>query len=150
MSARPGRSCKVTLGSAQVLGIGTWKLSGINIDQLDDTEFGATWKSFQFGLKDGGQISFDGFARPEDTTGQEILRTANLEATNITTLRLYLDATSYFVPCQTTGYFSPTNTTGAGTRASYVNITSYDISVDKSGLASISFTAKVSGVMALV
>jgi hypothetical protein len=150
MAARVGKNCKVTLGSAQVLGIGTWKLSGISLDELDDTEFGATWKSFQFGLKDGGQISFDGFARPEDTTGQEILRTANLEATNITTLRLYLDATSYFVPCQTTGYFSPTNTTGAGTRASYVNITSYDISVDKSGLASISFTAKVSGVMALV
>jgi len=69
----------------------------------------------------------------------------------LTSLRLYVDNTSYYEPCQTAGYFAPgTLSTGQDTPASHVNITTYDISMDKAGLATISFTGKVSGVMVLI
>lgn len=150
MSKRIGNKCKVMLGSNTVVGMGTWTLNGITADKIEVTAFGDNWKSYMFGLKDGGEISFDGFYDPDDSTGQDALRLANLYNSNLTSLRLYIDNTSYFVPCQTTGYFSPTVTTGAPTRSSYVNITSYDVKADKSNVAQCSFKATVSGLMVLV
>lgn len=150
MAKKKGKDMKVALGSDKVLGMGTWNLSGITSDQLEITEFGDDWKKFMFGLKDGGQISFNGLYDPDDVSGQDALRAANLNETDVTTLRLYIDNTSYFEPCQTTGYWSPSDTTGNPTVLSYVNITAYDISGDKSGLGQCSFTAKMSGCMVLV
>ena len=150
MATKLGKDCKVALGTASVVGMGTWNLSGITSDSLEDTEFGDQWKTFKFGMKDGGQVTFNGLFDPADTTGQEVLKAANLDNTNITNLRLYVDNTSYYEPCQTTGYWSPSDTTGNPTVLSHVNITSYDVSADKSGLMQTSFTAKVSGCMVLV
>lgn len=150
MSTLVGKDCKVAIGSHQILGLGTWSMPGISTDQLEDTEFGDNWKTFKFGLKDGGDVTFAGLGRPDDETGQQALMDANLEATELSNLRLFCDNTSYYEPCQTTGYFSPYNTTGASTKLSYANITAYSIDSDKSGLVNISFTAKVSGVMVLV
>jgi len=101
-------------------------------------------------MKDGGTVAFSGLFKPTDETGQQALLDANLENTDITTMRLYIDNTSYFVPCQTTGYFSPYNTTGASTKLSHVNVTSFNVNADKSGLMQIDFSCKVSGVMVLV
>ena len=150
MSKRVGKDCAVKIGTNTVVGMGTWTMSGITADQLETTEFLSEWKEYDFGLKDGGAISFNGLADPDDTTGQEALREANVENTDLTTLRLYVDNTSYYEPCQTTGYLSPSTTTGAATVASHVNIVSYDISADKAGMLQCSFSAKVSGVMVLV
>jgi len=150
MGFKKGKDCKVTLGANSVVGMGTWSLSGITSDQLEDTEFGDEWKTYAFGMKDGGQITFNGLFDPADTTGQDVLKAANLDNTNITNLRLYVDNTSYYTPCATAGYWSPSDTTGNDTPVSHVNITSYDISADKSGLMQTSFTAKVSGCMVLV
>ncbi len=150
MGKRIGNKCKVTLGANQVVAIGSWSLNGIQADQVEVTALGDDWKSFMFGLKDGGDVTFDGFYDPDDSTGQEVLRLANLNNNNVTQLRLYIDNTSYFTPCQTTGYFSPANSTGAPTRLSYLNITSYDVKADKAGVMQSSFKAKVSGCMVLV
>ena len=150
MAIKVGKDCKVTLGSDTIVGMGTWSVSGITADQLESSAFGDNWKTYEFGMKDGGTISFNGLYDPADTTGQEELMQANIENTDITTLRLYVDNTSYLEPCQTTGYFSPSTTTGNDTELSHVNVTSYDINSDKSGLMSVSFMAKVSGVMVLV
>lgn len=150
MASKVGKNCKVMLGSNVVLGIGDWRLSGISADMLEDTAFGDEWKKFKFGMKDGGTISFSGQLHPDDADGQLKLMEANLEGSQLTDLRLYVDNTSYFEPCQTTGYFNPSVTSGAGTQLSYVNITSFDISSDKSGLLNVSFEGKVSGVMVLV
>lgn len=145
-----GKDGKVTLGSNTVVGMGTWSLDGIQVEEFDASAFGDTWKQFAYGMKDGGSVSFNGHYTPTDTTGQQALQQANLYNSNLTDLRLYVNNTSYFVPCQTTGYFSPTLTTGAPTKASSVTITSFNIGMDKSGLGTISFTGKVSGVMVLV
>ena len=148
--SKSGKNCKVALGTYQVLGLGTWSINGISSEQFDNSEFGDNWKTYLFGMKDGGNVSVSGLFKPADETGQEELRLANLENTDISNLRLYVDNTSYFEPCQTTGYFSPFNTTGADTQLSYVNVTSYNAKADKSGLLQTDFTCKVSGCMVLV
>ena len=149
MSYKSGKDCKVSLGAATIVGMGSWSLSGITADKMDTSAFNDNWKSFEFGMKDGGTIEFSGLADPADVTGQEALELANIANTDITTLRLYVDDTSYYEPCQTTGYFSPANTTGLDTRLSRVNVTSYSKNVEKSGMMQVSFTCKVSGLMVL-
>jgi len=151
MAVKVGHLGKVTLGASTIVGMGTWSLSGITADQMESSAFGQNWKTYEFGMKDGGQISFNGFLDPADVTGQTALQRANIENTDLTSLRLYVDSTSYYEPCQTTYYFAPNSlSTGNDTILSNVNITSYDISMDKAGLATISFTAKVSGLMVLI
>lgn len=150
MAKKSGKDCKVALGTSTVVGMGTWAISGITADQMDASAFNDNWKTFEFGMKDGGTVTFSGLADPADTTGQEVLELANLANSDITTLRLYIDDTSYYEPCQTTGYFSPSNTTGIDTVKSHVNVTSFNINADKADLLKIDFSCKVSGVMVLV
>jgi hypothetical protein len=145
-----GKDGKVTLGTNTVVGMGTWSIDGIATDEFDASAFGDTWKKFEYGMKDGGSVSFNGHYDPTDTTGQQALQQANLYNSALTNLRLYIDNTSYFEPCQTAGYFSPTLTTGAPTKTSNVRITTFQVGMDKGGLGTTSFTAKVSGVMVLV
>jgi hypothetical protein len=83
MAFKSGKDCKVTLGSNTVVGMGTWSISGITADQMDASAFGDNWKSFEFGMKDGGTITFSGIADPADTTGQEALQLANLNNTDL-------------------------------------------------------------------
>lgn len=149
-SPKSGRYCAVKIGTNTVLGQGTWSLNGVTADQMDASEFGLTWKRFEFGMMDGGTVAFSGLFDPADITGQEALREANIENTDLTTIRLYIDNTSYYEPCQTTGYLSPTTTSGASTELSLVNVISWDVSADKSGLMQGSFNLKVTGTMVLV
>ncbi len=145
-----GKDGKVTLGAVTVAGMGTWSYDGITTEEFDSSEFGDEWKTFEYGMKDGGSVSFNGHYEPTDTTGQQVLQQANLYNSGLTDLRLYVDNTSYYTPCATTGYFSPTLTTGAPTVLSSVNITAFNVGLDKSGLGTTSFTAKVSGLLVLV
>ena len=151
MAVKVGHLGAVKLGTTTVLGMGTWSISGVTADQLESSVFGDNWKTYEFGMKDGGQVTFNGFLDPADDTGQSVLQQYNMDNTDVTSLRLYVDNTSWYEPNQTTGYFSPDAdmTTNQDTPVSLVNIISYDIGTDKSGLATVSFTAKVSGVMVL-
>ena len=147
---KSGKDCKVTKGASTIVGMGTWAITGITADQIDTSAMGDNWKTFEFGMKDGGTITFSGLYDAADTTGREALELANIANTDITDLYLYIDDTSYFAPCQTTGYHSPTNTTGNDTIVSWVNITDYSITADKADVVKIDFTAKVSGMMVLI
>ena len=147
--AKPGKDGKVTLGANTIVGIGTWSLDGIQVEEFDASSFGDTWKQFEYGMKDGGTISFNGHYTPTDTTGQQMLQQANLYNSDLTNIRLYIDSVSYWAPCSSAGYFSPQLTSTAPTKVSTVTITAFNIGTDKSGLETISFTGKVSGVMCL-
>ena len=151
MAFKVGRDCKVTLGANTIVGMGTWSFDGISSDSLEATSFGDYWKKFEFGLNDGGTISFSGLYDPADSTGQGVLRATNLNKSDISNVRLYVDQTSYYEPCQTTGYFGPgALSTGYETVKSWVNVTSFNVKADKSGLMTSDFQLKVSGVMVLV
>ena len=150
MAKKVGKDAKVSLGTDTVVAMGTWALNGIQVDKFDVSAFGDNWKQYEYGMKDGGQLTFNGHYDPADTTGQQALQQANLYNSDLTNLRFYIDNTSYFEPCQSTGYFSPNLTTGADTKLSHVNITAFNINMDKAGVGAIDFTADVSGCMVLV
>lgn len=138
MAASQGRNCKVTnVGATKILGMGTWSINGITVDQLEDTEFGDSYKTFLYGLKDGGTVSFNGYYDKADATGQTLLRTAHDNATELTDLRFYVDSVSYWRPNST------------GSPSSNIVITSHDIGADKGALVQCSFTGKVNGKMTL-
>ena len=152
MASYVGYLGKVALGSTTVVGMGTWSMPGISVDQLDASAFLDTWKQYLFGMKDGGTVTFNGHLNMADTTGQQVLVAANAKNSNLPSLRFYMDSVSYWVPNQTTDYLGPgILSTGMGTPGlCSVNITAMTIGMDKSGLGTISFTAKVNGCMALV
>lgn len=150
MSKKVGKDADVKLGTDAIVGMGTWSMDGIVTEEFDASEFGDEWKDYLYGMKDGGSISFNGHYDPADTTGQQALQQANLYNSALTNLRLYIDNTSYFEPCQTTGYFSPNLTENAPTELSSVTITGLTVNQDKSALGQISFTGKVSGCMVLI
>jgi len=137
MSFGPGKNCKVTLGSDKVLGMGVVSLSGVETDLLDKTQFGDDWKQWENGLKDGGELTFNGMYDPADSTGQDVLRTANENDTQVTDIRFYVDANSYWTPKTT----SP---------ASYVLVTGWNVEASKDGMVECSFTCKISGAMELL
>ena len=139
MSVKLGRWGKVTVGSVTVAGLGNWSIEGISVDQIETSAFGSVWKTFEAGMLDGGTLSFSGNFDPDDVSGQELLRDANLNATHMTSMRFYVDSTSYFEADQTS--VSP---------KSYVVITSWNVSTDKSGVAQTTFSGKVSGRMRLI
>ena len=145
-NALVGKDGKVALGANKVVGQGAWSLNLGSTDEFDASEFGDEWEMIKYGMRRGGTISFNGHYYPADNTGQGELESAFVLGTDLTDLRLYFNSTSYWRPNRTAGYWSPTLTTGAGTPVSTVRITSCDIGMDKSGLGTISFTAKPSGV----
>ena len=150
MSLRSGRDQVVKLGTATVVGMGTWSIDGIAADQMDKSALGDDWKSFEFGMKDGGSVTFSGLCDPDDVTGQDVLRAANANNTDITDIRFYTDDTSYYAPCRTTGWLTPADTTGNDTILSNVNVTSFSVSADKADMLKTSFTCKISGCMVFV
>ena len=150
MGKKVGKDCSVKLGANTIVYMGTWTIGGVDTDMHETTSFGDDWKVYNFGLHDGGQITFNGFYDPADNTGQMTLVEYNIDNTDISNLKLYVDNTSYFEPCQTTGYASCHAISGHDTQFSHVNITSFEVNADKSGMVNVSFTAKVSGAMVLV
>ena len=73
-----GRECKVTLGSNQILGMGTWTISGGSYGELDDTEFGDDSEQILHGIRTGGEVTFSGKYKADDTQGQEMIKSAFL------------------------------------------------------------------------
>lgn len=138
MGFKTGKNAKVTLGANTVVGMGNWRLDGIATDLLETTAFGDTAKQFVTGLLDYGNVSFGGLYDPADTTGQDVLRSANKNANKVTNIRLYVDNTSYWTPDVTT------------LAAAGMYVQSYNIGMDKSGMGTTEFTGKATGPWALV
>ena len=147
-ASKVGRSAKVTMGANNVLGMGTWKIGGSQVDELDDSEFGDDWEQYLLGIIKGGNVTFTGLYKVNDTQGQDMLRQAFYYKSDITDIRFYVDDSSYYTPNSTTKV-------GGGLPAespvSVINITSEpEISFDKSGLGQVSFSGRVKGVMRLI
>ena len=141
-----GKNMKVTLGANTVVGMGTWSINDGSVEEVDDTEFGDNFKTFVFGIHDGGTISFSGHHDPADTTAQELIRQAKNDDSAMNSIRLYVDNTSYYTANQTTSYWSPANTSAALLSfPATLYITGCELGGDKSGMGSISFEGKLSG-----
>jgi hypothetical protein len=136
MAVYTGRYAKVAFGTTAVGGQGKWSLDGITVDTLDTTAFGDTAKQFAMGLTDYGTLTFGGNYDYTDT-GQNTLVSANINASKIANLRLYVDNTTYWVP----------DTTSVGAAGMYIQ--SVKITQDINGLGKIDVTAKLTGPLKL-
>jgi len=132
MASKSGFAAKVTMGTYTIAGMGTWSMDGVTRETIEDTAFGDTIKSFVFGFMDGGSLSFDGNYDPADSTGQDILNSAcvNASALGSGSIRLYIDNTSYWT---------------IGSTGELLVTKAKAITMDKNGLGKVSFSAKVSG-----
>ena len=148
LESKIGIDCKVAIGTATIVGLGTWSFSGGSYAELDDTDFGDDDNRILRGLRTGGTVTFTGSYKKDDTTGQDKIRDAYWLKSDLTTLRFYVDDTSYYTPNSTTA-------AGGGlpaeTMVSHIKIlTEPNISVDKAGLATIEFEGKIEGAMRLI
>ena len=148
MTSMPGRSCKVTMGANNVLGMGTWEIGGGSVTELDTTEFGNDYSEIQLGIVTGGNVTFSGVYKKGDTQGQDLIRAAFYYKSDITDIRFYVDSVSYYTPNSTTA-------AGGGlpaeSQVSYINIVSEpSITADMADIVKISFTGKLSGVMRFI
>lgn len=144
MSVKVGKNASVRMGAVAVAEMGTWSLDGITNELLDSTAFGDEYKEYVLGVGDWGGISFNGSFDMTDTAGQLLLDSAHKNKTVLTSIRLYIDNTSYYIP-------NTNITTGSGGVASAgVLMQTIAISFDKSGIGTISFSAKCTGPMILL
>jgi len=142
-----GKNSKVSIGANQVLGIGTWSIGGGSVATLDDTEFGDEHQDLVLGLFTGGTVSFSGLHKIDDATGQQLLIEAYHKRSAFPDIRFWCDAVSFYMPNSSTA-------AGGGIPAaspiSKIYLASEpQIGMDRSGLASISFSGIVVGVMRL-
>ena len=151
MAKYVGKDCTVKVDDVDVVGMGTWTMNGVATEKFDQSQFLDEWKTYLFGMKEGGTVSFNGHCDLADVTGQRALLAANVLNSALTNVKFYVDGTSYWEPCQTSGFFaSGAYSTGMGTPDSDLHITEWNIGADKSGIVSISFTADINGAMVLV
>lgn len=137
--SKAGYAGKVTLGANKVLGMGVWSWSGHNVDLLEDVEFTDDYDDFIYGLLHCGKVSFNGNYKKDDTQGQDLLRSAMINRSNLTDIRFYVDSVSYYTPNSTTaaGGGLP-----AGTAVGHCKVESMDVNFDRTALGSISFTVQ--------
>ena len=140
-----GIKCKVTIGDDKVVGIGNWHVSRGTVDSFDASQFGDNWEMLRYGIKRDASISFNGNFFPDDNDGQGAVERAYIQGTDLPDIRFYYNDDDFLGPNQVVGYFSDSLPVGAGTPVSTVRVTNCEVSIDKSGLGSISFTAKCSG-----
>ncbi|OPY78291.1 MAG: hypothetical protein A4E65_02314 [Syntrophorhabdus sp. PtaU1.Bin153] len=139
-----GKEVRVLIDGVNIAGIGTFKYSPGAAVEIDDTEFGDTTEKILLGIRKRGTISFDGLAKLGNTE-QEKLKRAQINGTKLTSFGARIAGSRQLVPNQTTGYHSPLSTTGNDTQPSWINITQFEITADKSGSAKVSFAGVVSG-----
>jgi hypothetical protein len=159
MAVAEGRNGKVsvcyytslaTTGSRTVAELGNWTVSGISRNMIDYTAFGDTVMKFKPGMLDPGSLSFSGHFDGSDEKGQEILTLMMSSGTAITNrtsagstattkrlgkLRLWANDDANF---DSYGYWSCTGSQGE------IYITGMELSQDKNGLGTVSFTGKAS------
>lgn len=136
MATYNGREASVKILTYTVAELASWDLDLSNAE-IDTGVFGTTWGKSDVGGRKWN-VTVAGFYDPTDTTGQKAIEDAWAGGTLVSTIRLYVDNTSYWVPDTTT-------VTGSGGR-----VTAYRIGQSFQGVASINFTLSGSGAITFV
>lgn len=139
------------ISADKILGIGTWTISGGSYAELDDSEFCDDDMKTKRGIRTGADVTFAGNYKSDDTTGQDAIRLAYWNGTDLTDLRFYVGSDDGTIQYD---YYAPNNslTAGGGLPAnipiSHIKIMSEpNITADKADLTKIDFAGKVEGAM---
>ena len=138
MAVKVGRLACVKLSDVKVAEMGVWSIDGITNDLIESTEFGDSYKTYEFGFSDYGTVSFSGFWDMTGTSKQIDLESAHRNKSKIAAIKFFVDNTTYYTP-------DTTSVTDAG-----ILLETLRIGFDKSGIGTIEFTAKCTGPMKLV
>lgn len=131
MASIGGKTAKVMYGSVVIAGIGEWSMSGFVPDVVEDTAFGDDVKSFvNAGIADAGEVTFSGNYDPDDTNGQVALNALADSVVGLTNLYFY-ESTNVFWRVKSGGSIILTQVQNPR--------------FIKNGLATVSFTGKISG-----
>ena len=128
--------------------MGTWTISGGSYGELDDTEFGDDSEQILRGIRTGGEVTFSGNYKRDDTQGQDLIKTAFWAKSDLTDVRLWVDDSSYYIPNSTTaaGGGLP-----AGTPVSHLKVmTEPTVNADKNDLVKTDITLRLIGAMRLI
>jgi predicted secreted protein len=131
MSTYNGRNATVKYGTYTIAEFASWSLDLSN-DEIDTTSFGSTWKKSDVGMR-GWSLSVDGHYDPSDATGQAMIEAQWAAGNLVSTIKVYVDNTSYWVPDITTDV-------NAGGR-----VTTYTINQAHDAVAGVSFALSGSG-----
>ena len=131
MAVTLSKNGKVTLGADEVLEMASWNLT-VNDEIVEANVFGNDWKRVAGVVTMSWTASIEGWYDPTDTE-QLSLQSEVLSGGLITNLRLYEDATNYWTP-----------DTGTDAAAGCY-VTTYTLTVDRSGVNSISLTVEGTG-----
>lgn len=131
MASIGGKTAKVMYGSVTIAGIGEWSMSGFVPDVVEDTSFGDEVKSWvNAGIADAGEVTFSGNYDPDDTAGQVALNALADSVVGLTNLYFY-ESDSVFWRVKPGGSIILTQVQNPR--------------FIKNGLATVSFTGKISG-----
>ena len=148
MAVTEGRNGKITVrttaaNNVTVAEMGSWSISGWTRDMVEHSAFQDTAKRWKPGLLDGGQVQFSGYYDPSNSSGQGKLIaafTSGKAISNATTLKIrkmrFWGSDDTALPNY--GFWSVIGSSGS------LYITSMELGQEKSGLGSLSMTAKVS------
>ena len=126
MTTYNGRNALVKIGTDTVAEMASWSLDLSN-DEIDTSAFGSSWKKSDVGMR-GWSMSVSGHYDPSNTVGQGLVEAAWAAGSLISTIKMYVDSSSYWVPDVTTD-------SSAGGR-----VTSYALNQAHDAVAGISFT----------
>ena len=131
-----GRYASIKLGTVLVENLGRWTLD-IKMDEIDVSVFGTIWGRMIPGMQKW-TATIEGFYDPADTDGQKVIHDAAVAATKLTTIRFYIDSTSYWTPANTED------------SANGAFISSVSVNHDKAGVAALTMNVIGFGKISLV
>jgi len=135
---KAGYKGRIQFGDTVINGMMTWNYSGSVRDLADDSALRQEIKTYVALQIEGGTVTMNGNFLLDGDAGQQALKDAFDNATELDNIRLYIDDSNYYELDSSTD------------PASYAIVSKYDdIGVDKAGIISIASELKISGVMKL-
>ena len=95
MATLNARDAKVCIGTATIAEMSNWSIE-ISADAIINPVFGDEWTRSQGLATTAWTASIDGLLDITDTTGQDIMRDATINGTEIANIRFYVDADYYY------------------------------------------------------
>jgi predicted secreted protein len=131
MATYSGQDGHVKIGTYEVAEMASWNLT-ISANEIAINVFGTSWTKTEQGIK-SWSCSLDGFYDLSDTNGQVAIKNAFWNNTLLTTVRLYVNDTSYWTPDLTTDSSAGARVTNYSPTQTADNVAQVSISLAGSG-----------------
>ena len=135
MATYSGQDGHIKVGTYEVAEMASWNLT-ISANEIAVNVFGTSWSKTQQGIK-SWNCSVSGFYDKSDTNGQTAIKNAFYANTLLTTVKFYVDDTSYWTPDYTADTACGCRVTNYSPQQSADNVA--QISIQFAGTGPITF-----------